>query len=111
MAYTNEKRVEEIKEQIKALEEELKGYSVPSLTSLVTEIPYDTYLNRKPKYVGMSDAWDDLTHLGRRLWSQKGQNMPYIKSLTKEQLELTAEMLNVLIPIYNRYFEKAREMK
>lgn len=104
-------RKEEIKEQIKALQEELKSISTPSLTSLITEIPYDSYLNYKPNYAGMSDAWSDLLHLGRRIWIKRGQNMPYIKTMTKEQVELSAEMLNEMIPIYNKYWEKARAIK
>lgn len=103
-----EARKEEIKEQIKTLKEELKSLSTPSLTSLITEIPYDSYLRCRPNYVGESDAWADLLHLGRRIWIKRGQNMPYIKTMTKEQLELSAEMLNEMIPVYNKYWEKAR---
>lgn len=110
MSYTNEERAAEIKKEIKALQDELKSMSIPPLTELVKAKPYDSRLH-VVKRANYSDAWDDLTKLAKRIWRNRGQNVPQLKDLSKEQLELSADFLNEVIPIYNRYFEQARGIK
>ena len=104
----NEVRVEEIKKQIKELQAELKELQTPPLVKLVKYTPYDNSLGtiRKPNY---SDAWNDLTNLARRIWRGRGKNIPFIRNLSKEQVQLSADFLNEVIPIYNKYWEMARK--
>lgn len=106
----NELRAEEIKKQIKELQAELKELSTPPLVKLVKVIPYDHSLGKmkRPNY---SDAWNDLTTLARRIWRGSGENVPFIRNLSKEQVELSADFLNEVIPIYNKYWERARKWK
>lgn len=101
-------REEEIRQQIKDLQEELTELRIVPITKLVTESPYDSYMKAKPTTPTNSDAWKDLLTLGRRIWSKPGQNIPNYKTMTKVQVELSAEMLNEMIPVYNKYWEKAR---
>lgn len=78
-----------------------------------------------------SDAWKDFLNLARRIHApsykffmdetHSGSGKPYIRSfgdrlpprkisdMTDAQIELSVQMLNELIPIYNKYFKTTHE--
>lgn len=101
IGYTNQERADEIKGQIKDLQDELASLAIPNIASLIN--------TKRPS----QEVWDCCVKLVKSFWREdykRGQKISF-KDFSIEQTKLCADFLNEIIPIYNRYFDKGREIK
>lgn len=135
----SEKEYYELKEQVRILQEKVGGLpkKTSSFAELVNEHPIEYVMNSVEDYPDfmyrrhLSDTWKVFSCLAKMVHSSSykfymgttGQHLPrpYIRTigknetprkitdLTNEQLEISVQMLNELIPIYNRYFKQTHE--
>ena len=133
----SEREYEELKQQIKILEEKINGVGKPktTLADLVKEHPIafvrnsvenypDFYYSKHPD----SDVWKYFLQIGKMVHAESWKFYmgtagckPYIRSIgnheypkkisemTEEQIAISVQMLNELIPIYNKYFKQTHQ--
>ena len=108
------------------------------ISKMVSELPIsnifktvDNFPDFEYSYSCSSEAWKDFLNLARRIHAPtrkfymdetySGSGKPYIRSvgdrlppkkiadMTDAQIDISVQMLNELIPIYNKYFKKTHE--
>lgn len=136
--YISEEEYLDLKNQIKSLSEKVEFVGKPTnFASVVTVKPYSHIRNKEddiPVFVpltgyGNDDAWNAFIKLGKtihqstsRFQMDKSWNGGlYIRSIghirtprtiadmTKEQIELSARMIDEMVKVYNRYFSMANQ--
>lgn len=131
----SEKEYYELKEQVRILQEKVKilPKKTTTLADLVDNLPYDHVMKTVDDYPefeyvrNTSGAWVHFTQLARVLhtpsynfYMDRNSNYPskpYIRSVGRhlaprrlsdmkdEQIEISVQMLNEMIPIYDKYFK------
>lgn len=128
----------QMKEQIAKLKDKIDSIGgVRSIRDMVKCLPYEYIKNMEddiPIFVPVDcggDAWNTFLRLAKILHTQDWRffmdsrvgrcDMPFIRTignhstptrisqLSSEQILLSVQMLNELIPIYNKYFQKSHE--
>ena len=129
----------ELKEQVRILQEKVNGKfkKQNSFADLVDELPIEYVMKSVDdfpefKYIrNASDAWKVFTHLGRLIHApsynfymstaNQYSTKPYIRcvgdnlaprkiaDLKDEQIKISVQMLNELIPIYDKYFKQTHQ--
>lgn len=136
--YISEEEYLDLKNQIKALSEKVEFVGKPTtFAGVVTVKPYSSIKNKEediPVFeptagYGSDDAWNAFVKLGKtihrsisRFQMEKCRTGGlYIRSIghirtprtiadmTKEQIELSARMIDEMVEVYNRYFAMANQ--
>ena len=135
----SEREYFELKEQVRALQEKVNGIEKPKrdFVSLVSELPINAVRNTVDDYPDFkyfrntTDAWRLFVQLAKIVHAESykyymsttypGSYKPYIRTIgkheapkritdmTDEQITVSIQMLNELIPIYNKYFKQMHE--